>query len=67
MRTTLDLDENLIREVAEISGAKNKTDAIHTAMREYIRCRKLNRLLELRGNLDLEDNWKELREAELGE
>jgi len=67
MRTTLDLDEILVKEVLELSGAKTKTEAMNTAMREYARIRKIRRLRELRGKLDLTENWQELEEAELRE
>lgn len=37
MRTTLDLDEKLIRQLMNVTAAKTKTDAIHQAAAELIR------------------------------
>ena len=37
MRTTLDLDEKLIRQLMDVTAAKTKTDAIHHAAAELIR------------------------------
>jgi hypothetical protein len=37
MRTTLDLNEKLIRELMDVTSAKTKTDAIHQAASELIR------------------------------
>jgi hypothetical protein len=36
MRTTLNLDDDLIRQAREVSGIQEKTALIHTALRELI-------------------------------
>ena len=36
-------------------------------MTEYVRLRRKELLLGLPGDIRLEENWRELREAELGE
>ena len=47
--------------------ATTKTQATGDALRELNRlCRKAE-LLVLRGGLDIEDNWRQLRESELEE
>ncbi|HEX6726138.1 MAG TPA: type II toxin-antitoxin system VapB family antitoxin [Nitrospira sp.] len=40
MRTTLNLNEKLIRELMVVTSAKTKTDAIHQAASELIRRKK---------------------------
>ena len=45
-----------------LSGERTKA-----ALREYVRLRRKKMLLELPGKVRLEENWEELREAELGE
>ncbi len=65
MRTTLDLDESLVKELMEATKAKTKTEAIHLAIRELIRRRKLERLKALSGKLRLDLDWRELEEREL--
>ena len=47
MRTTLNLDEELVRELMKVPEAKTKTAAIHQAMSEAIRRRKLDQLKSL--------------------
>lgn len=37
MRTTIDIDNDLLKEVMEKSGAKSKKNAIVTAMKDYLK------------------------------
>lgn len=65
MRTTLDLNEKLIRELMDVTSAKTKTEAIHQAASELIRKRKLDRLKSLSGKIRLDLDWKKLEQAEI--
>lgn len=65
MRTTLDLDEKLIRKLMDVTAAKTKTDAIHQAAAELIRRKKLDQLKSLSGTIQLDLDWKRLEAAEL--
>ena len=65
VRTTLDIDAQLIEEAVRLSGERTKAAAIETALKEYVRLRRKELLLGLPGRLRLEENWRELREAEL--
>lgn len=65
MRTTLDLDEKLIRKLMDVTAAKTKTDAIHQAAAELIRRKKLEQLKSLSGTIHLDLDWKRLEAAEL--
>jgi hypothetical protein len=65
MRTTLDLNEKLIRELMDVTSAKTKTDAIHQAASELIRRKKLNQLKCLSGKIRLDLDWKKLEQTEL--
>lgn len=67
MRTTLNIKDDTLKKVKQLTGAKNMSRAINEALEAYIRERQIQRLLGLRGQLHLEDNWKKLREMELGE
>jgi Arc/MetJ family transcription regulator len=64
MRTTLDLDENLVKELMAVTKAKTKTAAIHLAIREFIRRRRLEGLKALSGKIRLDLDWRELEEVE---
>lgn len=65
MRTTLNLDEGLLRELMRIADGKTKTEAIHEAIREYIRKKKIDRLRALSGKVSLAEDWQEREEEEL--
>lgn len=52
MRTTIDIDDEILKEVMEKSGAKSKKNAIVTAMKDYLRLKRREELKNLIGNYD---------------
>jgi Arc/MetJ family transcription regulator len=67
MRTTIDINEELIKNVMKKAGARTKKDAIVIALKDYLRHKKVEELKGLIGNyesfdLDLDD-LKKLRDA----
>ena len=44
--------------------AKTTRQGIYQALEEYLRYKQRQELLTLRGTLDIEDNWRQLRELE---
>jgi Arc/MetJ family transcription regulator len=67
MRTTLNLKDDVIKQVMELTGAKNKSQAVSQVLDAFVREKRFQRLLDLRGTLHLEENWEKLREMELDE
>jgi hypothetical protein len=67
MRATLNIPDELISEVQKLSGEKSKTKAIVSAMQEFVRAKKLRKILELRGKIKIDDVTKELDELEMKE
>ena len=67
MRTTINIKSNILEEVMHLTGAKNKSQAINEALETYVREKRMQKLLDLKGKLSLEENWKALREMELDE
>ena len=65
MRTTLSLDDGLIKELMETTKAKTKTKAIHLAISEFLRRKKIEGLLSLEGKIHVELDWRQLEEEEL--
>ena len=55
MRTTVTLDENLVRELVKFSDAKTKTAAVALAVKEQIRRAKLKKLANLLGTVDIDE------------
>ncbi len=62
MRTTVTLDENLVRELVKFSNAKTKTAAVALAVKEQIRRAKLKKLAGLLGTVDI--NEKAIKESD---
>ena len=52
MRTTLDLDVELLENVQRLSGATTKKQAVEMALREFVRLKKREELAALIGNWD---------------
>ncbi len=65
MRTTLNLDEELVRDLMKVTEAKTKTEAIHQAISEAIRRRKLDQLKSLSGKVRVAADWKKSKQAEI--
>lgn len=65
MRATLNIPDDLLSEVQKIAGEKSKTKAIITAMREFIKEKKLEKLLALNGKVEMDYNWEEEEKLEL--
>jgi len=65
MRATLNIPDELINEVQRLSGEKTKTQAIVTVMEDYVRRKKMEELLALRGKISIEYDWEREEEAEL--
>lgn len=48
MRTTIELDENLIQQALKISKLKTKKDVVHEALKQYVALKKRKSILSLR-------------------
>jgi len=70
MRTTVTIDENLVRELMKLSDAKTKTAAVAFAVQEQIRRAKLKKLASLLGTVTVdekainESNQADIKRAE---
>ena len=67
MRTTMTLDDRLVKELMTLTGAKSRTAAMHTAIAELIRRKKLEGLKALSGQIRIVDDWRANEEIELKE
>ena len=67
MRTTIHIEDGLFADLMRFTHATTKTQAVRDALKEYIRLRRKEELLALQGRLEIEDNWRQLRESELKE
>jgi Arc/MetJ family transcription regulator len=65
MRATLNISDELISEVQKISGEKSKTKAITVAMKEYVKEKKIQGLIRLRGKIAIDYDWQKEEDLEL--
>jgi len=52
MRTTLDIDAELIKKVMKATGAPSKGKAVEIAMKEFLRAKQREELSDLIGNYE---------------
>jgi hypothetical protein len=58
VKTTLNIPEPLIREAMKLSNRRTKTDTIIMALKEYIRKKQLERVIDMSGKLDFSEDWE---------
>lgn len=62
MRTNIEIDEKLIREVMALTGAKTKREAVDDALKDKLRLTKAAKaILALRGKVEWEGDLDALR------
>jgi len=67
MRTTINIDDNLFRDLMSATQSKSKTEAVKTAIIEYLRLKRKEKVLSMRGKLDIDNGWEDLRQQEVME
>ena len=63
MRTTINVDDNTLDFVMKETGALTKTEAIRKALEDYVRRRKIEKLIALKGKIKFDVDWKTLRKG----
>lgn len=64
MKTVVSLDNTTAEKLLLYTQAKTMQQGIYQAIEEYIRYKQRQELLTLRGTIDIEDHWQQLRELE---
>jgi Arc/MetJ family transcription regulator len=67
MRTTINIKDEVIKQVVEYTGAKNMSQAVNEVLEMFVREKRKQKLFGLKGKLNLEDNWQKLCEMEIDE
>ena len=60
MRTTLELDENLLEATVKATGEKNKGKAVNKALQEYLQWQAIQDLRAMAGHVDLADDLEDV-------
>ncbi len=61
MRTNIVIDDRLMREALQVSGAKSKRQVVEQGLRLLVRLGRQRRLRGLRGRLEWEGSLDEMR------
>ena len=67
MRMTLTLDDNMAEQLMQMTGEKTPLFAIRHALKDYLAAVRKQKLLALRGQVQVEDNWRQLRQVDMKE
>lgn len=65
MRATLNIPDELLDDVQSLSGEKSKTRAIVIAMEDFVRRRRMESLISLRGKVSIDYDWEAAEQEEL--
>ncbi len=65
MRTNIDIDEAILKEVQRLTGARTKREAVDVALRELVSQHRRLGLLKLRGRVRWEGDLETSRSARL--
>ena len=64
MRTTLNIDTDLLDSVVEATGEKTKSGAVNAALKEYIRRKHMQELIDSWGKIIVDDYSEEALQAD---
>ena len=65
MRTTITIDDNLMNQLMQTTGESSPAKALRQAVQDYVHQARLKKLLALRGQVAIDDNWRELRQLDV--
>jgi len=63
MKTSIDIDDRLLRDAMAVTKLKTKKDAVHRALSELVRSHRQKSLLALRGRVRWEGDLDRMRET----
>lgn len=67
MRTTINVNDELMDALLERTKSRTKTQAIEMAIKEYLGKKAIEDLISLSGKIDIDPDWRKDEEAELDE
>jgi hypothetical protein len=63
MKTTLNIPEDLIKKAMSLAKHRTKTETVIVALQEYVRQKKIEKIMQHQGKLQFEDTWEKSRHA----
>ncbi len=67
MRTTIDLPEELLNDLMTVSQSSKKKEAVRIALEEFVKRKKMEKLLDLPGKISITDVCESLEAMEFDE
>ena len=67
MRTTINIQDDLMQALLTHTKAKTKTKAIELSIREYLEKKSIENIVALSGTINIDSDWQKMEEAELNE
>ena len=64
MRTTVNIDDDIMKKVMSYTGQESRSKAVRLALASYVREQKKKKLLALRGQVNIENDWEKLRKLD---
>lgn len=61
MRTTLNIDEDLLKQVVTYTESSNRSEAVRIALKSYVRRQEIEKILAMRGTMEFGGDLEELR------
>lgn len=63
MRTTINVDDDMMKVVMKETKAATKTEAIRRALEDFVRRRNAEAIIALKGKVKFDVDWKTLRKG----
>lgn len=63
MRTTINIDDEVLKFVLKETRASTKTAAVRQALDDFVRRRKIEKLIAMAGKVRFDVDWKTLRKG----
>lgn len=67
MRSTIEINDVLLREALRLTGVKTKKDLIHLSLKELVKKKRIERLMAKMGKLPFLNSLKRLKAGPNGE
>lgn len=65
MRTTLNVDDSLLKTISKLTGKKNKTEIINSALSQYLGHIRRQNVMNAYGKLDIDLDVRAIRNSDL--
>ena len=65
MRTTINIQDDLMEALLAQTKAKTKTKAIELSIKEYIEKKSIENIVALSGKINIDSDWQKMEENEL--